>query len=158
MYWACREALEGFVSMDVDTLRHGLRGMQEAVEQDSSIGRPHCALPFAIRVLQELVTMYSDRVVSKSEPHCQLRRDHHYNETDEHRLPGRAQATRVEVRAATHDTPSEKASVEKAGTTGAGGRGAAATGAVAGTLIASLTAAEQMSVDKSTHMANTPKI
>jgi hypothetical protein len=54
-----REALEGFMSMDMDTLRHGLRGMQDAIERDSSIAHADCALPFAIRILQELIAVRS---------------------------------------------------------------------------------------------------
>ena len=47
------------MAMDVNTLRHGLRGMQDAIVQDSSIGRADCALPFAIRILQELIVACS---------------------------------------------------------------------------------------------------
>eukprot|EP01044_Picomonas_judraskeda_P042300 COSAG03_NODE_21705_length_300_cov_1.542289_1_plen_43_part_01 len=43
----------------MDTLSRGLNGMQEALERDSSIARADCALPFAVRVLQELVALHS---------------------------------------------------------------------------------------------------
>ena len=37
-----------------------MNGMQEALERDSSIARADCALPFAVRVLQELVALHSE--------------------------------------------------------------------------------------------------
>lgn len=46
--------------MDVQTLQRGLRKMQDAVQRDRSIAHADCALPFAIQVLQELVTMHSN--------------------------------------------------------------------------------------------------